>query len=177
MFSDKSVVAFLERVQAKNVREGWLQCRRDYAVYLQGDGRVFVLFPSSFPFNKKDMYDIEGQSVAYDEERRVGPWIVKAEIVSEDLDCPETLGLEERALQSMSHLMKGVIEYKLEAPTTWEVNGNLVPRPLVFCRFNKASRPVAWKNHQGSDENLYRKVTETLVLSGSANFAQAAVPF
>ena len=56
------------------------------------------------------MYDIEGQSVAYDEERRVVPWVVKAEIVSEDLDCPETLGLEERALTSTSHLMKGVIE-------------------------------------------------------------------
>jgi hypothetical protein len=162
------------------VREGWLQCRRDFAVYLlQGDGRVFFLFPSSFPFNKNDIYDTdEGQSVAYDEARRVGPWIVKAEIVSEDLDCTETLRSELRALPSMNQLRKGVIEYMVEAPTTtWEVNGNLVPHPLFFCRFNKASRPVAWKNHQGSDENLYRKVTETLVLSGSANFAQAAVPF
>ncbi len=95
MFSDKSVVSFLERVQAKYAREGRLQCRRDSAVYLRGDGRVYVLFPSSFPFNKKAMYDIEGQSVAHDEERRVGPWIVEAEIVSEDLDCPETLGLNE----------------------------------------------------------------------------------
>ena len=46
MFSDKSVVSFLERIMPihtfkKTIREGWLQCRRDYAVYLQGDG-VFL---------------------------------------------------------------------------------------------------------------------------------------
>ena len=121
------------------------------------------------------MYDIEGQSIAYDKERRVGPWVVKAEIVSEDLDCPETLGLEERALTSTSHLMKGVIEYIVEAPTTWEVIGNLVPRPPVFCPFNKASRPAAWKN-QGSDDNLYRNVQESLPLLGNGNFAQPVVP-
>jgi hypothetical protein len=153
MFSDKSVVSFLERVQAKAVREGWLQCRRDYAVYLQGDGRVFVLYPASFPFNRKDMFDVEGQEVPYDHERRVGPWIVKAELVNEYLDCSEALGKEGRAVASMSHLMNGVVEYMLEV-STWEVNGALVPRPLVFCRFSKASRPPAWKN-KGSDESLY----------------------
>jgi tRNA(Ile)-lysidine synthase TilS/MesJ len=40
MFSDKSVDSFLDRVSAKNVREGWLQCRKDYAVFLRKDGRV-----------------------------------------------------------------------------------------------------------------------------------------
>ncbi len=58
MFSDKSVISFLERVQANKLRSGWLQCRRDYAVYLQEDGRVYVLYPSSFPFAKQNMYDI-----------------------------------------------------------------------------------------------------------------------
>jgi hypothetical protein len=62
MFSDKSVVSFLERVKATKLRSGWLQCRRDYAVYLQEDGRVYVLYPSSFPFAQKDMYDVVGQS-------------------------------------------------------------------------------------------------------------------
>lgn len=61
MFSDKSVLSFLERVQASKLRSGWLQCRRDYAVYLQDDGRVYVLYPSSFPFAQKDMYDVVGQ--------------------------------------------------------------------------------------------------------------------
>jgi len=61
MFSDKSVVSFLERVQATKLRSGWLQCRRDYAVYLQEDGRVYVMYPSSFPFAKKDMYDVDGR--------------------------------------------------------------------------------------------------------------------
>jgi len=167
MFSDKSVVAFLERVQAKNVREGWLQCRRDYAVYLQSDGRVFVLYPSTFPSNKKDMFDVEGQVVAYGEERCVGPWTVKAEIVDEHADC--SLGLEDRALSSISQLMNGVIEYMVEVPT-WEVNGDFVSRPLVFCHFTKASRPAAWKN-KGSDENLYLKVQETLPLLGNDEVA------
>lgn len=174
MFSDKSVVAFLERVQAKKLREGWLQCRRDYAVCLQSDGRVFVLYPSRFPFNKKDMFDMqEGQSVQYNEEQRVGPWQVKAEIISEKGDCAETFRLAERALPSMDHFMKGVIEYVVEVPT-WKEKGRYTPRPLVFCHFHKASRPAAWKN-KGSDEYLYRKVQETLPLLGNDTLAQRAL--
>jgi hypothetical protein len=62
MFSDKSVIAFLQRVQAANIRAGWLQCRRDYAVYLEEeDGRVFVFFPKSFPFLKSQQYDCVGK--------------------------------------------------------------------------------------------------------------------
>lgn len=61
MFSDKSVLSFLERVQANRIREGWLQCRPDYAVYLQKDGKVFVFYPKSFPFHKKNMYNVTGQ--------------------------------------------------------------------------------------------------------------------
>jgi tRNA(Ile)-lysidine synthetase-like protein len=62
MFSNKSVIAFLERVQADNIRAGWLQCRRDYAVYLEEvDGRVFVFFPKSFPFRTSQQYDCVGK--------------------------------------------------------------------------------------------------------------------
>jgi hypothetical protein len=67
MFSDKSVISFLERVNPqhtckKKIREGWLQCRRDYAVYLQADGRVYVFYPDSFPWRKADGYKCFGQS-------------------------------------------------------------------------------------------------------------------
>jgi hypothetical protein len=62
MFSEKSVIAFLERIQADRVKSGWLQCRRDFAVYLQEeDGRVFVFFPESFPFRKSEQYDCTGK--------------------------------------------------------------------------------------------------------------------
>jgi tRNA(Ile)-lysidine synthetase-like protein len=62
MFSEKSVISFLERIQADRVKPGWLQCRRDYAVYLQEkDGRSFVFFPESFPFRKSDQFDCVGQ--------------------------------------------------------------------------------------------------------------------
>lgn len=60
MFSDKSVVSFLDRVRAKHVKDAWLQCRKDYGVYLQEDGKVFVLYPSSFPWNNKDAYNAKG---------------------------------------------------------------------------------------------------------------------
>jgi tRNA(Ile)-lysidine synthetase-like protein len=62
MFSDKSVLEFLKRVKADTVKSAWLQCRKDYGVYLQDDGKAFVLYPSSFPWNKKDVFGMEGQS-------------------------------------------------------------------------------------------------------------------
>lgn len=61
MFTDKSVVSFLDRVKANVVKEGWLQCRKDYGVYLQKDGKVFAFRPSSFPWNNKVAFDVEGQ--------------------------------------------------------------------------------------------------------------------
>jgi tRNA(Ile)-lysidine synthetase-like protein len=61
MFSDKSVVAFLERIRAQKIKAAWLQCRKDYGVYLQLDGRILVLYPSSFPWSKKDAYGLDGQ--------------------------------------------------------------------------------------------------------------------
>lgn len=64
MFTDKSVGSFLDRVKASVVKEGWLQCRKDYGVYLQKDGRVFVFRPSSFPWNKKAMFNVGGQGKA-----------------------------------------------------------------------------------------------------------------
>lgn len=60
MFSDKSVGSFLNRIQADKLKAGWLQCRKDYAVYLRGDGKVFVLFPDSFPFRKTEQFDCIG---------------------------------------------------------------------------------------------------------------------
>lgn len=56
---------------------------------------------------------------------------------------------------------------------TWERSGKFVPRPLVFARFTKTSRPSAWKNSE-SNRNLYLKVQETLPLLGNDEIAQAA---
>ena len=61
MFSDKSVMSFLERVKADKIHAGWLQCRKDYAVYLQQDGKTCIFYPKSFPWHKKDMYQVTGQ--------------------------------------------------------------------------------------------------------------------
>jgi len=62
MFSDKSAMSFLERIQMDSVRAGWLQCRKDYAVFLASNGRVFVFHPESFPWAKKDQYKVAGTS-------------------------------------------------------------------------------------------------------------------
>lgn len=62
MFTDKSVASFLERINAAPViKPGWLQCRKDYAVYLEASGSVYVFHPQSFPWNKTDKYCLDGK--------------------------------------------------------------------------------------------------------------------
>jgi len=61
MFTDKSVMSFIERIEVDDVKSGWLQCRKDYAVYLESSGRVFVLHPESFPWEMTDHYSCGGR--------------------------------------------------------------------------------------------------------------------
>jgi hypothetical protein len=43
--------------------------------------------------------------------------------------------------------MDGKIEYFIEAPTWFDKNSNqFLPKPLIFCDFDKYDRPRAWKN-------------------------------
>ena len=141
MFSDKSVEAFMERVQSAKLKEGWLQCRRDYAVFLRGDGRVFILFPDSFPFQKSHQFDVVGRSVHYGEEVKVGPWSVTARVLR-DKCADQSLLLEKKAVPSWDSFMEGNIRYVMEVPIQ-----NSVIRPLVFVsEFSKQSRPSAWRN-------------------------------
>ena len=139
MFSDKSVVSFLERVQAGTLKSGWLQCRKDYAVFLREDGRVFALFPTSFPFRKADQFDCVGQRVKYGEDASVGPWLIRATVVEPNGRSAESL-LEQKAVVTMEGFMTGDIEYYVKVD-------KLNPSPLVFVsEYSKASRPHAWKN-------------------------------
>eukprot|EP00978_Attheya_sp_CCMP212_P000088 scaffold168_cov53-Attheya_sp.AAC.5 len=163
MFSDKCVASFLERVQAHTLRSGWLQCRRDYAVYLESDGKVFVFHPESFPFRKADQYILPSLAVEYGSEHATsfGPWKVVAEPVSLDsvkneLHAQELL--EKKAVPSINMFMKGSISYflkvSIQTDDTHETADNLksmvaddqFPSPLVFLIFSRQSRPLAWKN-------------------------------
>jgi hypothetical protein len=160
MFSDRAVVTFLERVRATTRREGWLQCRKDCGVYLQQDGRVFVLHASSFPWRKSDKYDCVNLQVALGAENavRIGPWIVEAtQIESETRHL-----LNQRAIASMDDLMTGRITYFLQA-RTWRSTAlaavAFTVRPLVLDDFTKATRPEAWKNTD-------TKIQEILPLAG-----------
>ena len=157
MFSDKSAVSFLQRVQAEKLRAGWLQCKKDYGVYLQADGRVFVFRPSSFPWHKMDMYNVLGERLEFDQDKQVGPWIIRAEVVSST-----SSNLSQKAVPSMDFFMDGNIEYYLETPGS---HGNSKPRPLVFCHFQKPHRPVAWKS-------IDLKIQSTLPLVGNDETAQ-----
>ena len=155
MFSDKSVETFLERIKSGKLKEGWLQCRRDYAVFLCEDGRVFVLFPASFPWHKREQFDCVGRGVQYGEEVRIGPWSITANVVSNEGLEKERL-LENKAVPSWEAFMSGKIKYFMEAALH-----DSVVRPLVFVsEFAKQSRPQAWKRTD-------MKIQATLPLLGN----------
>lgn len=105
--------------------------------------------------------------VEFGKERKVGPWSVKSEIVSERLDCPDTSRLAQKAMGSMEYLMGGQIEYWLSSPT-WDSQGTFKPRPLIFRHFTKACRPLAWKNCD-------LKVQQTLPLLGNDDSSDLAM--
>lgn len=172
MFSDKSVIAFLERIMPvhtfkKTIREGWLQCRRDYAVYLQGDGKIFVFYPDSLPWRKADGFKCRGEDFDMKKQSTlaIGPWIIEAEQCEVEVEKRPEL-LQRKAIASMTEFMKGFVEYYLEVPTIMHEEGNedhktmYTPLPLVFApSFQKETRPTAWKS---TDE----KLQETLPLLG-----------
>ena len=151
MFSDKSVLAFLQRIRSKKLKAAWLQCRKDYGVYLQEDGKVFVLYPSSFPWNKKDAYGLDGHNIEFGSENFAGPWTIKADIASgsshQDSSQLPGIWLSKKAVLSMESFMDGCVEYFISAPTWFDKHhDNFIPRPLVFRQFSKTYRPRAWKN-------------------------------
>jgi tRNA(Ile)-lysidine synthetase-like protein len=141
MFSDKSVEMFMQRINCQKLREGWLQCRRDYGVYLRDDGRVFVLFPSSFPFNKNDKFDCVGQVCEFGKEAKVGPWVVSSRVLSKVSSNNSDL-LGKKSFLSWEDFMYGNLQYFLTVPIS-----NETIQPLVFVSgFQKLDRPRAWKN-------------------------------
>ena len=162
MFSDKSVESFLDRVRVPNVREGWLQCRKDYAVFLQKDGRVFVFFPSSFPFGngrKKVQYDNNTTFLGYGTENSmlVGPWVISSEIINTASEEEAKTLLQQKAFQNFASLMTGEVKYCLKVPL---VSGTATPHALIRVNgFTKPTRPQAWKG-------LDLKVESTLPLLG-----------
>jgi tRNA(Ile)-lysidine synthetase-like protein len=166
MFTDKSVESFMKRACDTRVREGWLQCRKDYAVYLRTDGQVFVLYPNSFPWHKKGYYDCTGRTVAYGSENsvRIGLWRVTAELykgVNSQFHPDEIKSaLERKAFTSMESFMEGSYTYYLNVPTKEIGDGEFEPQPLAFTKFVKRSRPRSWK---GIDP----KIQDTLPLLGN----------
>ena len=155
MFSDKSVESFLERIRAPNLKEGWLQCRKDYAVYMKQDGAVFVFHPDSFPFHKKDQYQLPSGSVDFGSVVEVGPWSIVADVNRNESEGIAEKLLKEKAFDSLEQLMQGSIEYHLQLPICDKSSS---PNPLVFVRgYTKPTRPAAWKS-------LDLKIEQTLPL-------------
>ncbi|KAL7541249.1 hypothetical protein ACHAXR_010754 [Thalassiosira sp. AJA248-18] len=148
MFSDKSVESFLDRIQASNLKQGWLQCRKDYAVFLQKDGRVFVFDPISFPFGngqKNGQYVQDSTFLGYGSENsmKVGPWTIISEAGKATSEKEATLLLQTKAVQNMEQLMAGDIQYYMKVPIVSEASR---PQPLIRVKgFTKSTRPAAWK--------------------------------
>lgn len=169
MFSDKSVESFLDRVRAISVREGWLQCRKDYAVYLRKDGQVFVFYPKCFPFGNgqgKDQFNQNDAFRGYGLDRSiiVGPWTITSEIIDAREEEAHSM-VTTKAFSSMDHLMGGDIQYYLNVP----IISGTEPCPLVrVAGFTKPTRPAAWKG-------LDLKVESTLPLLGVDQSAMANI--
>lgn len=158
MFSDKSVESFLKRIREPNLKEGWLQCRKDYAVYTKSDGEILIFNPKSFPFQKKDQYELPSGTIDFGRAVKVGPWSIVPDVISDESGCAEAERLlRKKALDSMQLLMQGKIQYYLQLPIGGE---GTVPNPLIFVKgFTKPLRPTAWKG-------LDLKVEQTLPLLG-----------
>jgi tRNA(Ile)-lysidine synthetase-like protein len=171
MFSEKSIVSFLERVSATpTLREGWLQCRKDYAVYLQCDGKVFVFYPTSFPWHQNHQYDLKGKRMhvmlspqQYNAKptsvATVGPWNISACFVDDgEAALNEKSAINEKspsklkkkkAFDSMEQFVEGFIEYYLPAQGTTTTNKNIAlcesSLGLNFVKFTKHNRPPCWR--------------------------------
>lgn len=170
MFSDKSIASFIERIKQANSRDGWLQCRKDYAVYLRSDGKIFILYPRSFPFRPKDSFKPEHVSLLFGRHnaQRIGPWVISSDLVRVSLSEKELeKWLTRKAVASMEEFMEGSIEYFLSVPT-WQVNNTYEPRPLVYTSFLKETRPKAWKN-------IDMKIQDVLPLVGNDEQALRAL--
>ena len=90
-------------------------------------------------------------AIEFEADRIVGPWKVRPEFFEgtgfHDAAEVPTDWLAKKAVPSMEYLMDGKIEYFIETPTWFDKNSNqFVPKPLIFCDFDKKDRPRAWKN-------------------------------
>ena len=157
MFSDKSVASFLERIRVGTVKEGWLQCRKDYAVYLKRSGKVLIFHPDSFPFNKRDAYKVQSTPIAYGSRVEVGPWQIVPEIADSCMEDEAEAVITSKALADIDQLMLGDLRYFVKAPIP---PGHSLPRPLIrISGFKKQTRPAAWKG-------LDLRIEQTLPLLG-----------
>ena len=157
MFSDKSVASFLERIRVGTPKEGWLQCRKDYAVYLKRSGKILVFHPDSFPFNKRDAYEVQSTPIEYESGVKVGPWQVVPEVIDACLGNEADALCKKKALADIEQLMLGDICYFVKAPIP---TGHELPLPLVMMSgFKKHTRPAAWKG-------LDLRIEQTLPLVG-----------
>lgn len=140
MFTDKSVVSFIDRIKSYPLhRKGWLQCRKDYAIYLGANLRIFVFHPESFPFHKRDQYKCDGKLITIDGEPcRIGPWIIRATRHK----SPTGTELSRKPFESMVTLMQGDFFYFVEVP----VDRTFLDLVSGGESFSKASRPIAWKS-------------------------------
>ncbi len=155
MWTDKSVLSFHQRVftgcgTTSTNKLGWLQCRKDYGVYVEPTTlQMYILYPSSFPWNTKQQYTYNNndEKLEYDTVYQVGPWNIK---LQRDENNKDNL-LEKKAITSMNHFMMGTIIYYLPPSNAGYT---------FVSSYTKATRPSAWKH-------IDLRIQQTLPLVGS----------
>lgn len=137
MFTDKSVNSFIKRISANPHKSGWLQCRKDYAVYLGENFHVYVMHPESFPWSKSDQYSCKNMMVRIDDNvSEIGPWLIRATSMER---ADETI-LHKKPFLDMKDFMRGTFKYYLEVPK------DCSKLAVTEGQFNKSNRPLGWKN-------------------------------
>ena len=118
-----------------------LQCRRDYAVYLDFDGTVYVIHPQYFPFAKKDQHDCTDHHVVIGKDPlEFHSWFIKATMLP---DQSQYARLNEKPFNNMEEFMRGHFSYFLALP-----DDTPIEKLDIFTdgAFSKATRPAAWKS-------------------------------
>merc|ERR1712150_99368 len=159
MWTEKSLQLFVKRINQDHIKEGWMQCHKDYGVYIQNDGKAFVFYKESFPWNEDCIIDKISIPFNTDPPISVGRWSITATILPHLTELSSQKYLYHKAVDSMESFMKGKIAYYLPIPierkdSKWSSHIQAYPLSIIK-EYTKQTRPFAWK---GVDKKIQQKI-------------------
>jgi len=159
MWTEKSLQLFIKRIHQDHIKEGWMQCHKDYGVYVQTDGKAFIFYKDSFPWRDNCNFDKIIIPYNIDPPIRVGRWSITATIIPHLTESSSQKYLYHKAIDSMESFMRGKIAYYLPIPierkdSKWTSNIQAFPLEIIK-EYTKETRPYAWK---GVDGKIQQKI-------------------